>query len=160
MKAQHWHHAPLHRFSPNTVYMLTAGTYKKSLLFLGEKRLTLMQDLLLQRMEETNWIPHAWACFPNHYHVVMMAPNSGNIQQWVKGYHSKLAIALNKMDKVSGRKVMYQYWDRCITYDNSYYARLHYVIHNPVKHGFVKVARDYPFCSARWFEKNNPTAFQ
>ena len=70
--------------------------------------------------------------------------------------HSRLGMGLNEMDQVSGRQVMYQYWDRCITFDKSYYARLKYVIHNPVRHGLVEDARQYPFCSAQWFERNNP----
>ena len=30
-------------------------------------------------------------------------------------------------------------------------ARLNYVIQNPVKHGLVAVADQYPYCSAEWF---------
>src|SRR6266571_4994972 len=32
-------------------------------------------------------------------------------------------------------------------------ARLNYVHQNPVKHGLVLVANQYPWCSARWFER-------
>ena len=55
---------------------------------------------------------------------------------------------------------MYQYWDRCITHDTSYYARLNYVMHNPVKHGLVEDAMDYRYCSARWFRRNNGSSFR
>ncbi len=160
MKNPYWHHAPLHRFVPNSVHMITGATLGKGLFFYDEELLALMQNLLLERMEENGWTPHAWACFSNHYHVVMMSPEDGNIGLWVKGLHSKLAIALNKMDGLSGRKVMYQFWDKCISYDNSYYARLNYVMNNPVKHGLVQDAGRYPFCSASWFKKNTPGVFQ
>jgi putative transposase len=46
-----------------------------------------------------------------------------------------------------------------ITYPYSYFARLNYVNQNPVKHGLVKIATDYPWCSASWFEKTTPTSF-
>jgi len=34
------------------------------------------------------------------------------------------------------------------------------VIQNPVKHGLVTSAVDYPWCSAAWFGRNASTAFQ
>jgi len=58
----------------------------------------------------------------------------------------------NRMDNLSGRKVWFQYWDTCLTYEKSYYARLNYVMNNPVCHGLVSVASAYKFCSAGWFE--------
>lgn len=32
---------------------------------------------------------------------------------------------------------MYNYWDKCITFDKSYFTRLNYIWYNPVKHGYV-----------------------
>ena len=40
-----------------------------------------------------------------------------------------------------------------LTHQYSYLARLNYVHRNPVKHGLVKVANQYPWCSAAWFER-------
>jgi putative transposase len=37
-------------------------------------------------------------------------------------------------------------------------ARLNYVHQNPVKHGLVLVANQYPWCSARWFERTASAA--
>jgi len=34
-------------------------------------------------------------------------------------------------------KKFHNYWDTCITYENSYFTRLHYIWFNPVKHGYV-----------------------
>ena len=51
-----------------------------------------------------------------------------------------------------GRQVWHNFWETRLTYENSYFARLNYVHHNPVKHGLVKVAHRYPWCSASWFE--------
>jgi putative transposase len=35
---------------------------------------------------------------------------------------------------------------------------LNYVHQNPVKHGLVRVANQYPWCSAAWFERTASTA--
>ena len=39
-----------------------------------------------------------------------------------------------------------------------YFARLSYTHQNPVRHGLVAVAKDYPWCSAAWFETETPAA--
>jgi putative transposase len=36
---------------------------------------------------------------------------------------------------------------------------LKYVHQNPVKHGLVSVANQYPWCSASWFETNARSGF-
>ena len=42
---------------------------------------------------------------------------------------------------------------------NSLLARLNYVHNNPVHHGIVPAARQYPWCSASWFENSADRLF-
>ena len=55
--------------------------------------------------------------------------------------------------KFPGRRVWFNYRETRITYEKSYLARLNYVHQNAVKYGLVSVANQYPWCSARWFER-------
>jgi putative transposase len=64
------------------------------------------------------------------------------------------------MDHRPGRRVWFQYWDKCLTFEKSYFARLNYVINNAVHHGLVLDASHYPFCSAGWMERNSNPAFR
>ena len=68
-------------------------------------------------------------------------------------FHERTAKWINKLDANPGRKVWHNYRESRLTYENSYLARLNYVHQNPVKHGLVPVANQYPWCSARWFER-------
>lgn len=140
--------------------MITGGTLNKEHFFHDHRRLHLMQDHLLTRLDELGWEVRAWACLSNHYHVLALSPDYGDLSALIRGFHSKLAIELNKLDHSPGRRVMYQYWDRCVTSTNGYFARLNYVMQNPVKHGVVKDAQLYPFCSARWFHRTQTSAFR
>jgi len=36
---------------------------------------------------------------------------------------------------------------------------LNYVYHNPVHHGLIDNAENYPWCSAAWFGRNAPAGF-
>lgn len=47
----------------------------------------------------------------------------------------------------SAKRIFWNYWDTCITYERSYFARLNYIYFNPVKHGYVEVPESYPFGS-------------
>jgi hypothetical protein len=40
-----------------------------------------------------------------------------------------------------------KYWDTCITYERSYFAKLNYLYYNPVKHGYVQDPAEYSFGS-------------
>ena len=73
--------------------------------------------------------------------------------------HMITAKEFNLQDGQPGRKVWFQYWDSKITFQKSYLARMNYVMNNPVKHGLVAQAKNYPWCSAAWFEINVPSSF-
>ena len=97
----------------------------------------------------------AWTVLHNHYHFVAHAPeNAHSLKFLIQGLHSISAKFVNATDKTPGRQVWYNYWDSCITHESSYWARLNYVHQNPVKHGLVADAGNYPFCSYRWFTES------
>jgi putative transposase len=67
---------------------------------------------------------------------------------------------VNRLDDAPGRKVWHQYWDTHITHLSSFFARLRYVHTNPVKHGLVRNAEAYEFCSAAWFARTVSGSFR
>jgi len=159
-KTKRWHHSPIHVFEPNQLYMVTASTLHKELLFRGDAYLELLQRHLFSLCKKFEWELQAWALFPNHYHFIAKAPDdAGTLRTLIRQFHSLTARELNRIDDVSGRKVWFQYWDSCLTYEKSYYARLNYVMNNPVRHGLVSVASAYRFCSAAWFESGADQGF-
>ncbi len=48
---------------------------------------------------------------------------------------------------IHSKKVFYNYWDTCITYENLYFTRLNYIWYNPVKHGYVDSPEQWKFGS-------------
>jgi putative transposase len=150
-----WHHGPLHLFVPDTIYMVTASTFKKQHIFDSLVKLQQLQNKLFEVVGAYGWELQAWALFADHYHFVAHSPEDGvSLKRLIQRFHSQSARLANQIDRLPGRRVWFQYWDNCLTYERSYYARLNYVHNNPVKHGIVSTAEEYPFCSARWFEEN------
>jgi len=140
--------------------MVTCGTYGKEHFFHGNGRLSLLNDNLLSLAERYGWQLQAWAVLSNHYHFIAVSPEEvGTLPRFLNHLHTATASAVNKLDHQPGRKVWFQYWDSCLTYEKSYLARLNYVHNNPVKHGLVSNAEEYLWCSASWFERTADTAF-
>ena len=138
--------------------MITAGTFKKLHSFRGDTALQLLHDALLEVVDAYGWIPHAWAVFSNHYHLIAQPVAEGaELRAMVQHLHSRTAREINAAAGTPGRRVWFQFWDSCITFEKSYFARLSYVHSNPVKHGVVTDPRDYPYCSAAWLEATGDT---
>lgn len=154
-----WPHAPTHWFRPNGIYMVTASTYRKAKLFDSPKKLSMLQESLIESAEQAGWALHAWAVFSNHYHFVGYAAEEAHApSRWIKAFHMRTAKALNAMDSALGRRVWYQYWDTELTYQRSYFARLAYVHFNAVRHGIVKEPTLYKWSSAAWFQQSASSA--
>jgi hypothetical protein len=64
------------------------------------------------------------------------------VHRFIKRLHAHSAIQMNKMDSTPGRKVWYQYWDRCPRTEDEFWAYFNYVHINPIKHGYVCPAYD------------------
>lgn len=155
-----WPHAPSRQVSHPGAYIITASTLHKQKLFNTPDKLTLLENILLETLEELGWQPQAWAVFPNHYHFVGISPEAGLDLEHLSGkVHGNSARELNLLDNAEGRVVWYRSWDTRLSYEKSYLARLAYVHHNPVKHGVAPEARMYPWCSAEWFATKGHPAF-
>ena len=155
-----WPHAPPHYFTPHGTYMITAATLYRKPLFDSSAKLDLLRDTTFELAKSYALLLQAWAFFANHYHVVISFENTTTAHgEFVRHLHRELAIRLNRIDDTPSRRVMYEFWDTHLSFEKSWLARLNYVHQNPVKHGVVPVANQYPWCSAPWFETNAQTAF-
>ena len=156
-----WPHAPPHRLLAPGSFMVTAATHQKRLVFDSPARLDLIHDLLLGSLREQGWRVQAWSVFPNHYHFVAFCESDPtSLRAVLSKVHTLSGTELNRLDSAPGRKVWYQFRDTALTFPKSYFPRLKYVHHNAVHHGVARVASDYPWCSAGWFERKARPSFR
>src|SRR5207253_4119115 len=147
-----WPHAPLHRIGAPGAYFITTGTYRKEHFFHDAQRLDFLRELLFEKALAFGFELQAWALFPNHYHFLVTTPADATpLRAMIAALHKQSASRVNQLDGARGRTVWYQYWDKHLTFERSYLARLNYVHENPVHHGLVARAENYRWCSARWF---------
>ena len=159
MQLREWPHAPAHSTHRAGAYMVTSGTYLKARVFDSPERLTFLSTSLFALAETYEWRLQAWAIFSNHYHFIAESDKPENLKKFVGHLHTRTASAVNQQDNATGRKIWFQYWESHLTFQRSYFARLSYVHQNAVRHGLVRVASLYPWCSAGWFERKARRAF-
>lgn len=156
-----WPHAPSKIVTDPGTIIITAATYQKVHFFHDPVGLKLLHDTILKVALEEGWDLLAWAVLRNHYHLVGISPNKPNpVRTLTSKIHTLSASELNKVDdRVGRRNIWYRSWDRNITFERSIMARIAYVTHNPVKHGIVRDAEEYPWCSAAWLREGGEPFF-
>lgn len=145
-----YEHNPPHLFIPNAKYFITGTTYQKKMWFKDNKTKEQLLNSISIGFDKYGWIMEEWVILDNHYHLMGNAPDdSGTLPVMMKGIHKFTALWIKKNipDAKGAERIMYNYWDTCITFEASYFARLHYIWHNPVKHGYVKNAEEWVFGS-------------
>jgi len=110
-------------------------------------RLTAFEYLLIGGLAEKEWAKVcAWVVLPNHYHV-LVSVDLHLFSGWIRRVHNGTATEWNRVDRIPGRKVWHRFSDRLIRSDRHYWASVNYIHGNPVKHGHVGKAEDWP-CSS------------
>ena len=77
---------------------------------------------------------------------------------WQKRMLSQRSTWINEREEESERQVWYDFWDTKPTFLKSYQAQLYYVHRNAVHHGLVRIANQYPWCSAASFKRTSTSA--
>jgi putative transposase len=71
------------------------------------------------------------------------------------------SASTQSMHSKNKTKKFHNYRDTCITNESSYFARLHYIWFNPVKHGYVKNPENWKFGSYYFrVKKDNENVFK
>jgi putative transposase len=158
-----WPHAPPHRLAGAGVYFLTARCLNQVHHFATPERRDFLQERLLTLAQRYGWRMEAWAVLSNHYHFVAHCggnAEAASLSPYMRHLHGDTARHVNKLDGMVGRKLWHNFRDTHLTYQHSYLARLNYTHQNPVHHGLVPVANQWPWCSAAKFEQSVTPAWR
>ncbi len=140
-------HHPPHLYLDDTWYMLTAATYQKQCVFHTSSQKEILRDQLHELVREFHLVLRAWVILDNHYHLLLKTHVGKDLFKFFGRLHGRTSFEFNRLDRMRGRQVWHNYWDTCIRSENDYWLRFNYIHHNPVKHGYVDKAEDWPFSS-------------
>jgi len=143
-------HNPPHYFKTGAKYFITASTYlRKDFLSMNEAKSILLQSIK-KGFSKYSWLLEDWVILNNHYHLmVQCSDRPDSLPQIINEIHRFSALKIKKVidDLRLEKRIWYNYWDTCVTYERSYYARINYIWFNPVKHGYVNHPSKWEFGS-------------
>jgi putative transposase len=97
---------------------------------------------------------HAVVILPEHIHCLWELPagDSDYSTRW-RQIKSAFSKALPKVERISASRAkkhergiwQRRFWEHTVRNDADFAARFDYIHYNPVKHGWVKRARDWPY---------------
>jgi REP-associated tyrosine transposase len=152
-----WHTRPRISSRRAALTLSPSGRTGKLIIFVAQSGWRCCIRGLFTVAERFGWQLEAWAVFSNHYHFVAHSPASEagavSLSRMVCLLHERTAKWVNRLDGAAGRQVWHNFRETRLSYEKSYLARLSYTHQNAVKHGLVRLANLYPWCSAAWFER-------
>jgi len=96
----------------------------------------------------------AWVVLPNHYHVLLVTDQIRTLLSRLGQLHGRTSFLWNGEDAARGRKVWFGGAETAMKSDGHYWGSFNYIHANPVKHGYVTDALEWPFSSAvRWAQQ-------
>ena len=147
-------HRPRHIYMDEHYYFITAGTLHKIEYLNDDFKKHLMEVLMLDVLNDYGCKLDAWVVLDNHYHMLMKTSLGRAVPKMIAHIHGRSAIELNRIDKETGRRVWYQYWDYCIRNEQDYWKHFNYIHQNPIKHGVVNRIEEldkYRFSSSKTY---------
>ena len=143
-------HAPPHLFKATATYFITGATYEKRHTLRSDAAKEKTVEYMFKSFAHFGWKIEDWVLLNNHYHLMARAPEDANtLANVINNFHKfsgnwiKKHVPLNPVPE----KIWHNYWDTCITYENSYFARINYIWFNPVKHKLVLQPEEWHFGS-------------
>jgi REP element-mobilizing transposase RayT len=92
----------------------------------------------------STWLVGRYVIMPDHIHL-FCAPNALDaplLERWMRFWKS---LATRTMGKTGGAVWQLHPWDRQLRSGESYGDKWEYVRNNPVRHGYVTSADDWPY---------------
>ena len=150
-------HTPPHLFLSHAKYFITGSTYLKKHFLESKEAKIIAAHFMFKSFAHYGWEIEDWIILNNHYHLMANAPeNALTLSKVIKNFHRFSALKIKKTVsyKKVPEKIWYNYWDTCITYEGSYFARINYIWFNSVNHDYTDKAEKWEFGSFYYRAKN------
>lgn len=128
---------PPHIYQIHAVYFVTARTFDSQPILAGDDHKRLFRDLLQEAVRRYPVRLYAWAVLRDHYHLLLLIREGGNIGAFIRAVNGPTSRRLNELDGLAGRRVWRNYWDRFPRNEAEFWAYFNYIHVQPVKHGEI-----------------------
>src|SRR6056297_1311369 len=145
-----WHSPPHIASDSTSLYLITAACFEhKPVIGSTDERIAGFCETLLSTVSARTASIYAWVVLPNHYHLLLNAPDLKELISGIGQMHGRLSFQWNTEDQLRGKR---QVWCRCsetaMKSEGHFMATINYVHHNPVRHGYCEKWTQWPYSSA------------
>jgi REP element-mobilizing transposase RayT len=133
--------SPLEAHNRSIIILVTACTVARRKILASS---AVHQATIAAWCEASKWLVGRYVIMPDHVHL-FCAPNgldAPSLERWMRYWKS---LATRKMKKTAGTVWQRHHWDRQLRSGESYGDKWEYVRHNPVRHGYVASADEWPY---------------
>jgi putative transposase len=142
-------HGPPHYVSDAALYLLSAACYEhRPIIGASPERLAGFEGELLHTTEALSQEIFAWIVLPNHYHLLVHAPDINGLLRAIGQLHGRTSCRWNGDEACRGRQVWHRAAETVMKSERHFWATLNYVFHNAVRHGYVAQWQDWPYSNA------------
>jgi putative transposase len=142
-------HGPPHYENDAEVYLISAACYEHDP-FIGSSpaRMAEFESELLTSAQSASRRIFAWVVPPNHYHLLVHAPEVKTLLGELGKLHGRTSHRWNGEEGCRGRQVWHRAAETAMKSEGHFWATLNYVLHNAVRHGYVERWQDWPYSNA------------
>jgi putative transposase len=142
-------HGPPHYVVESGLYLITAACYEhRPVVGHSPERMAEFEVKLLKATSAKVKHVFAWNLLPNHYHVLVNAPEIKGLLSALGQLHGRTSFRWNGEENQRGRRVWYRAAETEMKSERHFWATLNYVLHNAVHHGYVERWQDWPYSNA------------
>jgi putative transposase len=147
-------------------FFFTVVTYNRQPILVSPEARTMLHSAWNKAQERFPFVTDAICLLPNHIHCIWTLPEGdtnyairwGEIKKYfTKAYHTQIGHreTPNASRLKRGEATIWQrrFWEHTIRDLDDFNRHLDYIHYNPVKHGLVKAAVDWPWTSFHRYVK-------
>ena len=136
-------------YVPNAIYFIVGVTRDRRPLFAKEENVALLRETLHRVKELYPFQMRAYVFLPNHFHLLIFVPETTNISKLMQSWQRNFTLNYKTAHGITKSLRLWQrgFWDHVIRDADDYERHFHYIHYNPVKHGYVRRAAEYPHSS-------------
>jgi len=139
-------------------YFFTVVTYRRQHLFHHEMARHSLNQAIAKTRQIYPFTIEAWVLLPEHFHCIWTLPEGDDdfSIRWnlIKSHFSKsVKLSFHRADWMNNSKQKHRettiwqrrFWEHQIRDEEDYNKHFDYIHYNPVKHGWVKQVKDWPY---------------
>ncbi|VVP84351.1 REP-associated tyrosine transposase [Pseudomonas fluorescens] len=134
---------------PGRLYLLTAVTYERQLVFKDWRIGRLVVNEFRRAQEAGNATSLSWVVMPDHFHWLVELHN-GDLPKLMQVTKSRCARLINNERGFSAPIWQKGYFDRALRREDDLKTVARYIVANPLRAGLVEHIGDYPLWDAIW----------